>query len=344
VSDRAADSIAVVVVTHNSAGHLGTLLASLTPMLQQGDELLLVDNASHDGSAEVAESHHATVLQTGQNLGFAGGCSIGVDATEAPLILLLNPDARLHTGCLEALRAAAAQHPLWAAWQAAVLIDEHRINSAGGVVHYLGIGWAGQCEAPSSDLPQGDIEVPFPSGAALMVRRTAWHQLGGFDPDYFMYAEDLDLGLRLWLAGKRVGLVPSARVLHDYDFHKGSAKWFWLERNRWRTVLSVYPSTLLALILPALAALELALLPVAASQGWLGAKVRAQVAVAKDLPKTLARRRRVQRSRRVSALEFASHLTADLDSPYLNAARHPLLRWPQAFYWGLVLRALRLLD
>src|SRR5205814_1452970 len=83
------------------------------------------------------------------------------------------------------------------------------------------------------------------------------------------YGEDLDLGLRLWLAGHRVGLLPQARVVHGYEYEKGSYKWFWLERNRWRTVLSVYPAPLLALVAPALLAGELALLAVAARQGWL---------------------------------------------------------------------------
>ena len=82
-----------------------------------------------------------------------------------------------------------------------------------------------------------------------------------------MYGEDLDLGLRLWLAGHRVGLVPAARVTHSYEFDKGSGKWFWLERNRWRTVLSVYPTALLVLLVPALLAAELGLLAVAAAPG-----------------------------------------------------------------------------
>jgi N-acetylglucosaminyl-diphospho-decaprenol L-rhamnosyltransferase len=149
----------------------------------------------------------------------------------------------------------------------------------------------------------------------MVVRRSAWEQLHGLDREYFMYGEDLDLGLRLWLAGHRVGLVPDARVVHSYEFDKGTAKWFWLERNRWRTVLSVYPASLLALLAPALLATELALLAVAAREGWLGAKLRAQAATIAGLPRTLRRRRVVQRTRRISAGKLAERLTASLDSP-----------------------------
>jgi N-acetylglucosaminyl-diphospho-decaprenol L-rhamnosyltransferase len=339
------EALAVIVVTHQSAEHLRPLLTALREQLGPDDELVIVDNASSDGTADAARALGGPiqVIETGENLGFAGGCHAGATATRAPLLLFLNPDSEPQAECLQRLRGASGAHRDWGAWQAAVMLADERINTSGGVVHYLGIGWAGDCGRPSSELPSQEREIAFPSGAAMVVRRDAWEQLHGLDRKYFMYGEDLDLGLRLWLSGLRVGLVPDARVLHSYEFDKGQSKWFWLERNRWRTVLSVYPGALLALIAPALIAAELGLLAIAARQGWLVAKLRAQAAVLGGLPGTLARRRAVQRSRRISADEFAGHLTASLDSPYLAGAATPLLRVPQALYWRLVRRALSLL-
>jgi GT2 family glycosyltransferase len=332
----------VIVVTHDSAEHVGALLAALQPQLREGDELVIVDNASTDATADAARSlgSMVRVIETGKNLGFAGGCHVGADATRAPLLLFLNPDSQPQEQCLQRLRRAGAEHPDWGAWQAAVMLAGDRINTSGGVVHYLGIGWAGDCDRPAAELPADDREIAFPSGAAMVVRRTTWEQLGGLDRAYFMYGEDLDLGLRLWLAGHRVGVVPGARVLHSYDFDKGPSKWFWLERNRWRTVLSVYPGALLALTAPALLAAELGLLAIAAREGWLASKLRAQAATLAGLPGTLVRRRVVQRTRRIGADEFAAHLTSSLDSPYLAGAAHPLLRHPQALYWHVVRRVL----
>jgi hypothetical protein len=336
------DAVAIVVVTHQSSDHLAALVQALLPQLREDDELTIVDNASTDGTAQLARSlsERAQIIEAGANLGFAGGCHVGAESTQAPLLLFLNPDSQPQPECLQRLRSAAAEHFDWGAWQAAVLLDGERINSSGGVIHYLGLGWAGDCERPISALPEEDREIPFPSGAAMVVRRSAWERLDGLDREYFLYGEDLDLGLRLWLAGCRVGLVPGARVTHSYEFDKGSSKWFWLERNRWRTVLSVYPTTLLVLLAPALLAAELGLLAVAARQGWLRAKLRAQAAVIAGLPVTLARRRRVQRSRRAGAAEFAGHLTSSLDSPYLGIAESRWLTAPQAVYWKLVLGAL----
>lgn len=340
------DAVAVVVVTHESANDLPNLAVALLPQLREDDELVIVDNASTDGTPGLVRSLHERikVIETNANLGFAGGCHVGAESTQAPLLLFLNPDSQPQQSCLERLRAAAKEHPDWGAWQAAVLLDDNRINTSGGIVHYLGIGWAGDCERPISGLPSEDREIPFPSGAAMVVRRSAWAQLSGLDRDYFMYGEDLDLGLRLWLSGHRVGLVPAARVTHSYEFDKGPSKWYWLERNRWRTVLSVYPASLLVLLAPALLAAELGLLAVAARQGWLAPKLRAQAATITDLPRTMAHRQAVQRTRRISATEFAGHLTASLNSPYLTAAHSTLLDRPQTAYWKLVRRVLAFLP
>jgi GT2 family glycosyltransferase len=326
------------VVTHNSAEHIPKLLAALADQLRDDDEVVIVDNASSDGTAALVAGlgEHLHAIQTGANLGFAGGCHVGADATTAPLLLFLNPDSQPEPGCLRVLREAATTHPDWGAWQAAVLLEGDRINTSGGVIHYLGIGWAGDCGRPLAELPAHDVEVGFPSGAAMVVRRSSWDELGGLNREYFMYGEDLDLGLRMWLCGQGVGMVPAARVRHSYDFDKGSAKWFWLERNRWRTVLAVYPPALLLLLAPALLAAELGLLAIALRAGWLKPKLRAQLAVIHGLPASLALRRQVQRTRRIGSRELATHLTASLDSPYLSAADTPLIALPQSAYWRAV--------
>jgi N-acetylglucosaminyl-diphospho-decaprenol L-rhamnosyltransferase len=342
----AVNALAVVVVTHNSAADLPGLLDDLREQLDDGDEVVVVDNQSGDGTPDVARRHPAqpTVLETGTNLGFGGGCHAGARTTTAPLLLYINPDSRLEPGCLTHLRATGDRFPEWDAWQAAVLLPADLINTDGGVVHFLGMGWAGDCGRPVSELPAAPQEVTFPSGAAMVVRRSRWDALGGFESSYFMYCEDLDLGLRIWLSGGAVGMVPQARVVHSYDFEKGSQKWFWLERNRLRTVLAVYPTALLLLLAPALIGAELALVVMAGRGGWLTAKLRAQLAVLAGLPEIARRRRRVQGTRAISAAVFAGHLTASLESDFLpnigvGAARHA-----QAGYWRAITRTLHVFS
>jgi N-acetylglucosaminyl-diphospho-decaprenol L-rhamnosyltransferase len=332
-------AVAVVVVSHNSAVALESLWASLDGELEPGDELVVVDNASADETAGRARELGMRVIDSGANLGFAAGCRLGVEATQAPLVFLLNPDARLAPGALALLRAAAAGRPDWAAWQPVVLLADGRVNTAGGVVHFLGIGWAGRCGEDVATLPAAPYETAFASGAALVIRREAWREMDGLRDDYFLYGEDLDLGLRLWLAGHRVGVEPRARVHHDYEFDKGARKWFLLERNRWRTVIATYPPALLLAVAPALLVAELGLLAVAARGGWLREKLHAQWATIAWLPRAPARRRAVQRTRRVGAAQFASALTGRLENPFLPVPR--ALAASVAAYWRVARLLLR---
>jgi N-acetylglucosaminyl-diphospho-decaprenol L-rhamnosyltransferase len=338
--------IAVVVVTYRNSANVAGTLRALTAQLRDDDQLLVVDNASGDGTADVAReaASRAQVLEQPRNLGFAGGCNVGAGASEAPLLLFLNPDAELSAGCLDALRRIDGERPEWGAWQALVTMRGGReINSSGGVIHFLGMGWAGSCGKPADVAPNGPSEVSFASGAALVVRRDAWERVGGFDERYFMYGEDLDLGLRMWLGGYGVGVVPGARVEHDYEFAKGDRKWLLLERNRWWTVLSDYPAALLVPLLPALLAAEAALLVIAARGGWLPAKLRAQATVLRELPQILARRRQIQERRVAGAARVSDRLSASLDNPYLGgAARIRALVALQRGYWAAVRALLRL--
>jgi N-acetylglucosaminyl-diphospho-decaprenol L-rhamnosyltransferase len=337
-------TIAVVIVTFDSARHIGPTLRALEEQLEDGDELVVVDNASRDGTATAARaaSSRARVMERKANLGFADGCHAGAAATAASLLVFLNPDAEPAPGCLDALRLAAAQQPGWGAWQALVTMEHGAaINTAGNVTHFLGMGWAGRCGRPVAEAPTRPEEVSFASGAALAVRREAWEALGGFEPRYFMYGEDLDLCLRLRLSGWGVGIAPAARVEHQYEFGKGGRKWYLLERNRWWTIVGVYPAALLVLLAPALLLAEGALLAVAWKGSWLRHKLHAQVSVGRELPRMLARRRDVQALRGVSTREFARALSADLDSPHLGplAQLAPLVSLQRA-YWSVVLRLL----
>ena len=258
---RQALRLAVVIVAYNSEATIArsraicrrpsrtaTRSSSLTTLRATGR----CERARERGTRRARERRRISAL--------ARAAGVGATATDAPLLLFLNPDLRLAPHAIERLRAVADEQPLWAAWQPAVMLPDGRINSAGGAVHFLGLSWAGQCEQQAEALPADPYETAFASGAALVVRRSAWDELDGFDDSYFLYGEDLDLGLRLWLAGKRVGVEPRARVVHAYEFDKGTQKWFLLERNRWRTLIAVYPASLLALLAPALLAAELGLI------------------------------------------------------------------------------------
>jgi N-acetylglucosaminyl-diphospho-decaprenol L-rhamnosyltransferase len=323
------------MVTFNSADAVGRSLPAVVSELRGGDELIVCDNGSSDGTvARVRElAPDATVVEIPGNPGFGAACNAGAEQASSPLLLLLNPDAVVQAGFRDAIVLPLVDDRGWDAWQGLVTDGQGTlVNSWGGAIHFTGIAWAGGAGRALSEAPREPREIPFPSGACLLIPLATWRELGGFSAEYFLYHEDTDLGLRLWLGGRRVGLEPRALVEHEYEFDKGPEKWFFLERNRWATILRTYPAPLLALLLPALLASELALHAVAAGSGWLREKLRADRAVLRALPRLRRERAAIQANRRLSARAFATHLTPELDSAYLGSAA--------TAGWGRPLRAL----
>ena len=339
-------TLSVVIVTHDSREAISATLPALVAQLREDDELIVVDNESADGTVAAARAlaPAAAVVETGANLGFAAACNRGAEAATGELLCLLNPDAVPQPGWRDAIELPATDGRDWAAWQALVTADGGReINTRGGVLHFTGIGWAGGAGTPVGELRASEslaLEEPgFVSGACLVIARDLYGSLGAMPERFFLYHEDVDLSLRVRLAGGRLGVEPAARVDHDYEFAKGSQKWRYLERNRWATLIRTYPAALLALVLPALLATEVALVFASAAGGWLPQKVRAWGETLVWMPRLLSERRRVQARRTIGAGEFAADLTASLDSPYLGrAGRSRVLAAILGRYWALVLR------
>ncbi|HEU4656835.1 MAG TPA: glycosyltransferase family 2 protein [Capillimicrobium sp.] len=331
----AAPRLSVLVVTYGSAAALRALLPALQRELRDGDELVVVDNASPDESAALAGVAGAKVIRNRVNAGFAAACNQAAAAASGDLLLLLNPDSVPEPGF-----RAAIERPWgggWDAWMGLVL-DGDVVNTSGGVVHFTGLAWAGQAGSPApAARAAAPREVGFLSGACLAIPRATWQAIGGFAPELFMYHEDVDLSLRLRLRGGRIGVEPSAVVDHDYSFAKGHTKWRMLERNRWSTIVRTYPTRLLVLLAPALLALELALWPVAFAGGWARSKAQATGDVLRALPRLRRERAAVQATRRISAAQFAAGLVAEPSSPYLGAVgRSRLVAAVLRGYWALV--------
>lgn len=292
----------------------------------------------------------AKVVETGENLGYGAGNNRGAAAASGDLLLFLNPDARPDPGFRDAITSPFDEERGWTAWQGLVTADDGRVvNTRGGVVHFTGIAWAGGAgePAPSPDpaLPGREAEetagVGFVSGACLAIPRDRFEEAGGFAEEFFLYHEDVDLSLRLRLAGERLGVAPAARVDHEYEFEKGPAKWRLLERNRWATIIRTYPPALLAVVAPALVATEIALLAASLTGGWLAQKLGAWRDVLGALPSLLRERRAIQAGRVVTAADFAAGMTPDLESAYLGAAgRSRLLRSALRAYWRVAVALL----
>ena len=221
-------SVAAVVVNYNARDHLRVCLESLAA--EGVAPVLVVDNGSSDGSRPVVEAAGALWLDSGGNLGYGRAANLGAADPRlagAEFLLVCNPDLDLLPGCVAALADTLAGEP-------AVGIVGPRLSNPDGslypsartfpdLVDAMGHGLFGLV-APGNrftrryrllDWDHRDrAEVDWVSGACFLTRRTAWESVGGFDPSYFMYMEDVDLCWRLGRAGWRVVYQPAAEVVH----------------------------------------------------------------------------------------------------------------------------------
>jgi len=279
-----APSVAVVLVTFHGTKYLDALWASLQAQRYPRErwQLIVVDN-SPDGSAARWFDERTTgirVIVPGQNLGYAGGNALAMDAAlarGADYVVVVTQDTSLEPDFLGALVDVAEAHPEAGAVQPKLLRREASgrtvLHSRGNELHYLGVGFVGGDGEP--DRPLDVAPIAYASGAGALYRASALRQVGTFDAAMFMYHEDSDLGWRLRLAGWDALLAPAAVLHHDYDFARPSwkRKFYYVERNRLVNVLTHYHLATLLVLAPALVLFEPIGLLYAARSGWLAERL-----------------------------------------------------------------------
>jgi GT2 family glycosyltransferase len=296
-------AVAIVIPTWNSVALLPRLLDSIAAQ-EEPLELLAVDNGSTDGTVELLAERGIPHLTRGENTGFAAAVDLGAERTAAPYVMPLNADTVLEPGSVAALRAALAADPGLGGVAPRLLQLEGEAGDPAGARLYsagqaltadgraLEIG-AGQPQGPEA-LRAG--EVFGVCGAACLLRRELFADLGGYDRSFFSFYEDVDLNVRARIAGWRFAYVPDAVV-----WHLGNASWLaeaprpgaWnarlVARNRVVTQARFMPLA----ALPRILAVECGALLRAARQGRLGATLRGKLEGLARLPGALRERRRL---------------------------------------------------
>ncbi|RZS33905.1 N-acetylglucosaminyl-diphospho-decaprenol L-rhamnosyltransferase [Herbihabitans rhizosphaerae] len=223
------DEIGVVTVTYSPGDVLTRFLDTLGKASTRQVRVVLADNGSTDGAPErEAERDGVTLVPTGENLGYGGGANRGVAAfgEDVGWIVVANPDIEWGEGSLDELVAAAKRWPRGGSFgplirepNGEVYPSARLLPSLGkGIGHAL-LGRVWPRNPWTTAYRQSDTDVTeraagWLSGSCLLLRREAFDSVGGFDPRYFMYFEDVDLGDRLGKAGWHNVYVPSAEVVH----------------------------------------------------------------------------------------------------------------------------------
>lgn len=250
--------LTIAVVNFNAGSYL---LSCVRSAISQCDELVIIDNASTDGSMDdvtraASPLANVIVVLNSKNLGFARACNIAVGASSGDLILFLNPDCILQPGAVNAMRRALRTHA-GVGMVGGLLLNPDGAEQAGGrrlvptpwrsFVRAFGLQkWKDRYprliegyDLHLEPLPEAPEEVEAISGACMLVRKQALDEVGLLDERYFMHCEDLDWCMRFREKGWRILFVPAARIVHfkgacsatrpvfvEWHKHKGMVRFY----------------------------------------------------------------------------------------------------------------------
>jgi GT2 family glycosyltransferase len=328
-------AVSVVIANWNGRSHLERCLPALEAQTLDSFEVIVVDNGSSDGSVEMLRLRFPAVRVIAHpvNTGFAAANNSGILASSAPFVATLNNDTEPSPGWLEHLLAPALADPS-VGMVASKMLFAHRsgtINSAGIALDLAGIAWdrlGGESDRQDDRI----IEVFGPCAGAALYRRAMLGQVGLFDEDFFAYLEDVDLAWRARLAGWRCLYAPGASVLHVHSATgvEGSPfKSYHLGRNKLWTIAKNYPAPQLYLLLPLIAAYDLAAVLYGVARRRDVAALRGRIAGLAGLPRQVRKRRRAQALRTVPFSTLRGQL-APLATPLGVLDRYRHLRVEEA--------------
>lgn len=318
--------LSAIVLNYNGKDCVHEAIQSLIDQDLPGLEVIVVDNGSTDGSDLEIESRfggRVRLIRAGHNRGFGAGNNLGMQASPARDVLLLNQDAVAEPAFAREMSVAANRDPRVGMVAAKVLQYDRRdvIDTVGHLLYPDGLNRGrGRLEKDRGQYDECATTL-FPSGAAALYRRAMLDEIGDFDERFFLYGDDAELGMRGLLSGWRCALAPRAIAYHRYSHSAGAysrLKVFYVERNRVWVLFRVFPVSLI-LVSPAFTAVRLALQAWGALTGRgaagafgraesIGALValtlRAYVSALRGIPGILRDRLRSRRSRRLSTGDF----------------------------------------
>lgn len=323
----ASPAASVIIVNYNAGPRLAWVLEALSHQTWDDFEVIVVDNASSDGSIDAARNHDhlVTVKMSSVNTGFAGGVGIGAEIAKGEWIVPLNPDAYPEPGWLEALMAAARRYGPEVILGSVQLCndDPSLLDGLGDTYHISGVAWRGGFGKPAARyMPDGDRDIFAPCFAAAALHRERFLMLGGLDRDFFCYHEDVDFGYRHRLAGGKAVLVRDAVIRHEGSGISGRYSDFTVFhgiRNRMWTLAKNTPALLMPIVVPAYMVFSLGFLVRSYMLGIGKPYVRGMWAGLKGLPRMFAKRRELSGYRVARNVDIARAMSWSPIAPFRRA-------------------------
>lgn len=312
--------VSLIVVNYNGIKYLRDCIESLLSTDYERFEVILVDNASTDGSIESVGSlirdPRIRTLRLDRNLGYAGACNLGSKAASGSVLAFLNVDIVVTPEWLQPLISLFNRDPSIGAAQPKLVVKDRPevLDAAGGYIDIFGCAHERQAAMAGTTVPE---EIMYAKAAAILIPSTLFSHLGRFDEDFVLYYEETDLCWRIWLSGHRVVHVPSSIVFHmragitrSLDPDRKSELYLMARLNRFRMILKNYEYKYLFVFVPIILINQLkdvlVLLILGARFSAVRSTIMVPVLVLRDLKRIVRKRYLAQRFVRVSNRDLMS--------------------------------------
>jgi GT2 family glycosyltransferase len=323
MSTTASPDVSVIIVSWNGRRYLDACLGAVAAQERVDAETILVDNGSTDGTAAYVREQFPWVrlVALAENRGFTGGNNAGARQARGRYLAFLNNDTVADAGWLRALRGAVDESAgICLTTSRIVYMHDPSVIDSAGDGYFRSGGAFKRYHGAAAHMADASTEVFAICGAACLIARAVFEELGGFDEDFFASHEDVDLSYRARLRGYRCRYVADAVVRHHGSATLGKVSAFAVfqgQRNLEWVYFKNTPGSLLARSLPGHVAYDAAAAVHFARRGLLGTFVRAKLAALAGTRRVLRKRAAVQRTRRVDA----GAIEARLDTGWLSAKR-----------------------
>lgn len=307
--------VSIIIPNYNGEQHLKECLNSLDMMEFDNYEIVLVDNASSDGSVRFVKDlfPEINILSLKKNYGFAEGCNLGVQKARGDYIAFLNNDTKVDTRWLKELVMAAEKYGENHVYSSKVLFydDPEKLNTVGGIITPMGSGLDINFGKKDIDKYNKVRFVASPSGCSMLLKKSLFVEMDGFDKDYFAYLEDVDFGWRCWLKGHKTYYIPQSVVYHKYGSTGGKIdtpfRVFNVQKNRQFNILKNFSlSNLITgfIISVIFDLVRIFTFLVHGDFSLISAVLKGNYAFFEEIPKTLTKRKFIQKTRQISDEEM----------------------------------------
>jgi hypothetical protein len=282
------------------------------------------------------DGNYAAANNTGIKKALQDGCK---------LIVIANMDVKFEKDWLRELAGALNNNPEAGIAQSRVLLypektgEPERINTLGNVCHFLGFGFTAGYGELNREI-EGQPEIAgYASGCSFIIKKEVLEKINGYDEEFYMYHDDIEISLKTRLAGWKIILAPKSVVYHKYEFSRSVKMLYFMERNRYLVMFIFYRLPTILLIFPALVLMDLGMLLYSIPGGWLKTKlaVYQYFLKPKSWKKIISERKRVRSLRKISDRRLVENfkgriLFQEIDNPVLKYIANPLFN----LYWNIV--------